>query len=299
MDGVLMARIRTIKPEFFTSEDIVGLSPLGRLLYIALWCEADREGRMAWKPRTFKMRYMPGDDVRIEDLCGEIVAAGLVVLYGDGLAYIPKFGVHQHVNPRESASNLPVPDASSRVTDAQVGRKEGEGREGSSVPKGTDAADAPSLPGEQITEDHPPPKADKTPEELAKSDLWRASVEVLQAGGCKSEATCRTFMGKLVEDHTFDVVQQAVAAAVTAQPPDARSYLVATCQRLKGERRDPLTVPPDPAAEAAAAAKKAEEQKHAAKVASITPEQRAAVQEKLAAARAAVTGITRNSGVAA
>ncbi|QND94354.1 hypothetical protein SY91_01753 [Burkholderia cenocepacia] len=76
-----MARIRTIKPEFFTSEDIVALTPFARLLYIALWCEADREGRFAWKPATFKMRYLPADDVNIRDLCQEIVDQGLVVLY--------------------------------------------------------------------------------------------------------------------------------------------------------------------------------------------------------------------------
>jgi hypothetical protein len=40
-----MARIRTIKPEFFTSEDIVSLTPLARLFYVSLWCEADREAR--------------------------------------------------------------------------------------------------------------------------------------------------------------------------------------------------------------------------------------------------------------
>ena len=104
-----MARIRTIKPEFFTSEDIVSLSPLARLLYIAIWCEADKEGRLAWKPRTFKMRYLPGDDCDISQLCEELTACGLVVLYGDGLAHIPSFTKHQHVNPRESASNLPAP----------------------------------------------------------------------------------------------------------------------------------------------------------------------------------------------
>jgi hypothetical protein len=131
-----MARIRTIKPEFFTSEDIVSLSPLARLLYIALWCEADREGRLQWKPRTFKLRYLPADETPIDGLCAELLAAGLVVLYGDGLAYIPAFGKHQHINPRESLSTLPVPvdksrdiDASARVSDAQGGR-EGEGREG-------------------------------------------------------------------------------------------------------------------------------------------------------------------------
>jgi hypothetical protein len=130
-----MARIRTIKPEFFTSDDIVSLSPLARLLYIALWCEADREGRLTWKPATFKLRYLPGDAVDIYGLCDEIINQGLVNLYGDGLAVIPTFLTHQHVNPRESISKLPNPDACPTRADAsnldmhaQVGR-EGEGRE--------------------------------------------------------------------------------------------------------------------------------------------------------------------------
>jgi hypothetical protein len=131
-----MARIRTIKPEFFTSEDITDLSSMARLLYIALWCEADREGRMVWKPKTFKLRSFPADSCDIERLCQELLAQGLIVLYGDGLAYIPAFSDHQHINPRESVSTLPAPDASPRVrtrqardSDAQVG-KERKGKEG-------------------------------------------------------------------------------------------------------------------------------------------------------------------------
>ncbi len=130
-----MARIRTIKPEFFTSEDIVSLSPLARLLFIASWCEADREGRMAWKPKTFKLRYFPADNCDIDALARELVACGVIIPYGDGLAYIPSFSKHQHLNPRESQSSLPSPsenprvsDASLPVIDAQVGR-EGKGRE--------------------------------------------------------------------------------------------------------------------------------------------------------------------------
>lgn len=140
-----MARIRTIKPEFFTSEDIVSLSAFSRLLYIALWCEADREGRFRWRPKTFKLRYFPADDIDIQQCCDEIIRSGMVRLYGDGLAYIPSFTDHQHINPRESQSDLPAPtgdidplpqpDASSRVSDAssrdsdtQVGR-EGKGKE--------------------------------------------------------------------------------------------------------------------------------------------------------------------------
>lgn len=133
-----MARIRTVKPEFFTSEDIISLSPLARLLYIGMWCEADREGRFAWKPNTLKIRYLPTDNIEIYSLCDEIVNAGLVVKYGDGMAFIPSFSKHQSINPREAASTLPSPveysnsysprvtDASLTVTDVQRGRKEGK-----------------------------------------------------------------------------------------------------------------------------------------------------------------------------
>lgn len=138
-----MARIRTVKPDFFTSEDIVALTPYARLLYVALWCEADREGRMTWKPATFKLRYFPGDELSINALCGELIDRGLVVKYGEGLAWIPTFSEHQHVNPREAASTLPDPNASARVRhasarviDTQVGREGKEGKEHASERKG-------------------------------------------------------------------------------------------------------------------------------------------------------------------
>lgn len=135
-----MARIRTIKPEFFTSEDIVSLDSLTRLLYIATWCEADKEGRLVWKPMTFKLRYFPADNCDIQAMCQTLLERGLVVLYGSGYAYIPSFKAHQHINPREQLSQLPEPDTKttrqprvgtrhSRDSDVQGGR-EGKGKEG-------------------------------------------------------------------------------------------------------------------------------------------------------------------------
>jgi hypothetical protein len=150
-----MARIRTIKPEFFTSEDVVALSPFARLLYIALWCEADKEGRLVWKPKTFKMRYFPADAVDIDSLCAELTAGGLVVRYGEGYAHIPTFTAHQHINPRETASQLPEPTRparvgtrQSRVSDVQGGR-EGKGKEGKdacSEPEGSEPISDFSIP---------------------------------------------------------------------------------------------------------------------------------------------------------
>jgi len=118
-----MARIRTVKPDFFTSEDIMALSPLARLLYIGTWLDADREGRLTWKPSTLKARYLPSDQCDVKAVCDELTERGLVILYGNGLAFIPRFKDHQLINPRESASKLPAPSPEDltrapRVTDA-------------------------------------------------------------------------------------------------------------------------------------------------------------------------------------
>lgn len=127
------------------------------------------------------------------------------------------------------------------------GQRQGQGQ--SVIPSDPDgSAGKPAVGSDKSEDDPPPPKPEKTAEERAKADVWRAAVDVLQAGGCKVEATCRTFMGKLVGDYTFDIVKAAVAAAVTSQPAEAREYLRATCQRLKGERVDPATVASEDAA---------------------------------------------------
>ena len=132
-----MARIRTIKPEFFTSEDVVNLSPLARLLYIAMWCESDREGRFEWKPRTFKLRYLPGDDCDVETLATELTASGMVCLYEvDGRMYaeIPSFTKHQSINNREADSEIPARVATrqhaSTTREPRVQAERKEGREG-------------------------------------------------------------------------------------------------------------------------------------------------------------------------
>ena len=142
-----MARIRTIKPEFFTSEDIVSLTPLARLFYVSLWCEADREGRLEWKPKTLKYRYLPGDDCDIEQLAGELTGAGLIVLYeayDKRYAEIPSFTKHQIINNRESASQIPGRNGekdrkagacidASITRDSRVKAEGKEGREGKEI----------------------------------------------------------------------------------------------------------------------------------------------------------------------
>jgi hypothetical protein len=139
-----MSRIRTIKPEFFSSDDIVSMSPLARLFYVSLWCESDREGRMEWKPSTFKLRYLPGDSCDVHVLAQELVVKGLIILYtvdGKQYAEIPTFTEHQVINNRESQSLIP-----SRHSDAsgtRQARVKAEGKEGK---EGKDSNNASSPP---------------------------------------------------------------------------------------------------------------------------------------------------------
>jgi hypothetical protein len=162
-----MARIRTIKPEFFTSDDICALSPLARLLYIGLWCEADRDGRLVWTPGVMKRRYLPDDACDIDVLGAELIARGLLRLYGEGLACIPSFARHQHVNIREAQSKLPPPPGETQA-DLPLGREEGKERE----KEGTDGARACVLPP-----DWKPDDGDLAWAATARPDLDRAVLD--------------------------------------------------------------------------------------------------------------------------
>jgi DNA-binding NarL/FixJ family response regulator len=52
-----------------------------------------------------------------------------------------------------------------------------------------------------------------------------------------------SFITKLAQDYGQDAALEAVRSAVSNRPIEAAAYLKATCQRLKGERKDPITVP--------------------------------------------------------
>jgi len=49
-----MARIRSLKPDFFKDEDLAVLPFEARLLFEGLWCYADKEGRLEDRPKYLK-----------------------------------------------------------------------------------------------------------------------------------------------------------------------------------------------------------------------------------------------------
>lgn len=107
-------RSRGIKPSFFTDEDVVQLSPWARLLFVGLWCAADREGRLEDRPVQLKIQLFPCDDVDVNALLDEIVASpgNLIHRYEvDGNRYmqVVHFKKHQSPHVKERASTIPAP----------------------------------------------------------------------------------------------------------------------------------------------------------------------------------------------
>ncbi len=147
-----MGRIRTVKPELFTHEDLfeaeqeTGL-PL-RVAFIGLFTCADREGRFKWRPRTLKLAVLPHDAVDFSRVLDALVTRGFLVRYasesGEEIGLIPTFTKHQVINNRETPSDLPAPPANldltgistrtptrdPRVDDASYTRAQGKGKEG-------------------------------------------------------------------------------------------------------------------------------------------------------------------------
>jgi hypothetical protein len=79
-----MARIRTIKPEFWISEQIVECSPLARLLFVGMWTFADDSGVQPAGVKRLKMSIFPGDSWTEDEMVAlvqELISVGLIREY--------------------------------------------------------------------------------------------------------------------------------------------------------------------------------------------------------------------------
>lgn len=110
-----MARIRSIKPEFWTSQTLSRVSPLARLLFIATWTHADDVGHFQAAPALLASQAFPMDGFTppaVDALIGELEMAGLIRLYavaGNQYGEVSNWGEHQVIN-RPSDKRLPEPN---------------------------------------------------------------------------------------------------------------------------------------------------------------------------------------------
>lgn len=128
-----MARIRTVKPEFWEDETIAALSRDARLLFIATFNMADDEGLLRWTPEYVKANAFIYDADIDGEACARLMAelsnAGLVFPYVGGqvrqvLAYVVNFRKHQKIN-RPQPSKLPAPSLQNPQVRTMYAKRDG------------------------------------------------------------------------------------------------------------------------------------------------------------------------------
>ena len=114
-----MARARNIKPGFFKNEILAEMPPETRLLFMGLWCLADREGRFEDRPKKIKMELFPCDDFSIEDGLALLAEGGFLIRYeveGRRYAQVVNFTKHQMPHHKEVPSEIPAPPGHAQIT---------------------------------------------------------------------------------------------------------------------------------------------------------------------------------------
>lgn len=161
-----MARIRTIKPEFFTDEDLAELSIYARFIFPGLWCLADCAGRLEDRPKYLKTQLLPYDDQDLNALLDELAARGMIVRYQVGnqrLICIPNFLKHQRLSGKEASTTSTFPAREGEATEKQPrsAREHLESQERKGIGKEGNEEEGTKLVGE--TEAHPLPTEIVTP----------------------------------------------------------------------------------------------------------------------------------------
>jgi len=177
-----MARIRTIKPEFFIHEGLADLSPLHRLLFIGLWTQADCAGRLQDRPRRLKVALLPYDECDIDRMLSDLDERGFVVRYeveGERFVSIPSFAEHQRMSGSEAQAEIGLPPpppkrkhrgSAEEAPEKHFGTLEGKGKEGKGKEGSGEENSSPPSTLELLPQEPPLPNDD--PEQRVY-DCWR------------------------------------------------------------------------------------------------------------------------------
>lgn len=138
-----MARIRSIKPDFFRHEalqdaEIANPGKYPMMVFAGLWGHCDSKGRFEWRPRQLKLDILPFLPFDMAETLSILESFGMVKRYSvDGKEYgeIPTFEKHQRLSGKEASEGEKHPEPIWEATRKQQGSdgeipesQEGKGR---------------------------------------------------------------------------------------------------------------------------------------------------------------------------
>ena len=131
-----MARIRTVKPDFWKNEDLSELAPEVHILAAALLNHSDDEGYFKANPKLVKAECCPlrDDSTTIRRCLDELSSIGYIRLFfgfdGKEYGHVTKFLTHQRVDrPKPSVIKALEDSTKDRRKIDDESTQEGKGRE--------------------------------------------------------------------------------------------------------------------------------------------------------------------------
>lgn len=173
-----MARIRTVKPDFFRHEllqdlEIANPGKYPMMVFEALWGHCDSKGRFEWKPRTLKLDILPFLPFDMAETLGILLDSGLVSCYVvDGKQYgeIQTFEKHQRLSGKELTEGEKYPEPIEKDREA-TGKQQGSIREIPESQEGKGKEEEGK--GTDVTLGEPP-VPETTPLQVACRETWDA-----------------------------------------------------------------------------------------------------------------------------
>lgn len=150
-----MARIRTIKPEFWDDEKLASIQRDARLLFIGLWNFADDYGVVKGHPVWLKNRIFPYDDIKqstFNEWLAALARIRVIVPFSSGgeqYYYIRNFRTHQKINRPSDTRNPEPPEEIIQAVESGTYEPSSNTHAGLTEPS--------LSPHGLLTEDSPPP----------------------------------------------------------------------------------------------------------------------------------------------
>lgn len=245
-----MARKRQIKPSIFSNEELgaKNTDPLMMILFAALWCLADREGRLDDRPKkivesfAFPYRTIEDSDGMLQWLNDH----GFITRYwvrGKRYIQIVNFKEHQKgsgIHPNEVPSVIPAIPTDRHTDD--LGGPSGQPSRTTLAHRSSALHSLHSFPsfeeGAAIAAVDTAPFSDTAQQsDPVHRRIWVDGKELLRFSGMSDEQS-GPLLGRWAKEHGRVRLAEAIASAQAANPPNPKDYIGGVLRRMKNGGKD-------------------------------------------------------------
>jgi hypothetical protein len=220
------------------------------ILFEALWCLADREGRLDDRPAkivkgfAFPYRNVEDPDGMLQWLHDH----GFIVRYwvrGKRYIQISTWKDHQDIHPHEARSVIPAIPVDNKMSLDVMTSPDNGGRTSANVRFKNPLTSFPSYPSFPSLEEGAAAAAvDTAPssDTAQQSDpvhrrIWVDGKELLRFSGLSAEQA-GPLLGRWAKEHGRIRLAEAIAATQAANPPDPKDYIGGVLRRMKNGSPD-------------------------------------------------------------